>query len=791
MPSILNSLLVAPPAVSKDEVVTIADKFFNIRGETKALGGERDRNYLVNAESGQFLLKIANKSEDDSILSMQCNALEHIARCAPDLRVPRLHKTHQQESWAIFETHNGETLRARLFDYLPGQSIGQNAENPEMLFNLGGAIAKLNTALRGFNHPASQHALAWNIQCVDLLADLLPHLKTSEESDLVSHVLEIFLERVKPQLPYCKHQVIHNDVSFHNALVQLDNPAEIAGIFDFGDMVYGPLVQDLANPAAEIPAGSAEPLHHSAALISGYHAISPLEKLEIALLPDMISARLALCLLLEAWADSTTDWQDDREHIDGWHHKCVDMLRKIKHSPKGSFERQIRSSCAIHETNTDPKRTSNGHADKETAWNKRLQFIGNAHYYAYEKPLHLVRGDGVWLYDTNGDRYLDAYNNVPHAGHCHPALNFAIAEQTSKLNTNTRYLYDVAADYAEKICSTLPTGLDTCYFVSSGSEANDLAWRLATHWSGNSGALVLENAYHGITDATYALSPAEYKSCTKSFSHVGQFAAPDDYRGPWKRSDPDRGAHYAEYVSDAIQQLKTKGHQPAALYLDMIMSSDGVFTPPPGYLESVFPQVHRSGGLCIADEVQSGFGRTGKHMWGFEFGTATPDIVTLGKPIAGGYPMGLVITRKEIAETFSHQTDFFSTTGGNPVACAAALTMLQIVEQENLMQNADKVGKALADGLRSLSKKFSIIGDVRGSGLFIGVEIICGDDDITPSASLTKNIVNGLRNRRILVGSDGKHHNVLKIRPPMVFDNANTDFFLQMFDNVLTDLTLP
>lgn len=792
MSSILDSLLVAPPAVSKEEIAAIADNFFNIQGEVNELGGERDRNYLVSSPSGQFLLKVANKAEDDSILAMQCGALKHITRCAPNLCVPKLRKTKQQEDWAIFDASNGETLRARVFNYLPGKPIGQSAENQEMLFNLGETIAKLNIALRSFNHPASQHALAWNIQCLDQLAGLLPHLKTPEESDLVSYVLENFLARVKPQLPNCKHQVIHNDICFHNALVQLEHPTKIAGVFDFGDMVYGPLIQDLANPAAEIPAGTSEPLRHSAALIAGYHTTLPLERLEIALLPDMISARLALCLLLEAWADSTTAWQDNREHLDGWHQKCVDMLRKISQSPKGDFEQQIRASCSVNDLFVDPNLTNKANAasDKETAWSKRLQYIGNANYYAYEKPLHLARGEGVWLYDTNNDRYLDAYNNVPHAGHCHPALNSAIAEQTAKLNTNTRYLYDVAAEYAEKICSTLPTGLDTCYFVSSGSEANDLAWRLATHWTKNSGALVLDHAYHGITEATYAFSPAEYSSCEKSFPHVGLFAAPDDYRGPWKRDDPDRGAHYAAYLANGIEQLQAKGHRPAALYLDMIMSSDGVFHPPPGYLESVFKQVHQSGGLCIADEVQSGFGRTGKHLWGFEFGTTTPDIVTLGKPIAGGYPMGLVITRKEVAEAFSDQGDFFSTTGGNPVACVAALTMLQIVKQENLMQNADKVGTELANGIRSLSEKFSIIGDVRGSGLFIGVEIICGDGDIAPSALHTKDIVNGLRGRGILIGSDGKHNNVLKIRPPMVFNESNTDFFLQTFDNVLTDLSL-
>ena len=370
-------------------------------------------------------------------------------------------------------------------------------------------------------------------------------------------------------------------------------------------------------------------------------------------------------------------------------------------------------------------------------------------------------------------------------GHCHPRVVAAIAKQTATLNTNTRYLYDALPAYAENITSTLPPQLDTCFFVSSGSEANDLAWRLSKIWTGQTGGLVIENAYHGVTDAVYDLSPAEALDTSTLKSHIQEINAPDDYRGPWKRDDPDRGLHYAAYAAEAIDRLIQKGHSPAAFFMDMIMSSSGIIAPLPLYTEEVYNRVKNAGGLFVADEVQSGFGRLGKAMWGFEMAGVTPDIVTFGKPIAAGYPMGLVVTRKEIAEKFERYSEFFSTTGGNPVACAAANMVLQVIEDEELMHNADSIGNLLLDGIRKLAERYPIIGDVRGSGLFIGVELIKDTETLEPAALEAKSITDALRNEGVLIGVDGIHSNVLKIRPPMVINESNANFLLQTLQKVL------
>ena len=782
MSVILESLSATPPQITLAEASHIANTYFNIRGNIKFLGGERDQNFLIENDDGTVTLKVANPVESDSILEMQCGALRHISLYRPDTKTPTVIPTVDNKDWAVFTLESGETLRARMFTFLPGIPIPQGATDSSLLFNLGKTVAEVNIGLRGYMHPVGQHPLAWNTQSFDQLSSLIKYIDNAEERLLITKTLTRFNKYVKPRLANCRSQIIHNDICFHNTAINPDNQVEINGVFDFGDMVYGPLIQDLSNPAAEVPAGSADPLSGSAKIIAGFHSLTPLEDEEISLLVDLIPARLCTSLLIAAWSAVETTWTDNRDHLDGWHTRCVDMLKILYGEAEYSFENIIRSTCGLPSKKIA---LSNQEIDRGQSWRNRQRYIGNANYFAYDQPVHADKGEGVWLYDTNGTRFLDAYNNVPHAGHCHPRITAAINKQTALLNTNTRYVYDIANDYAKRITDTLPDELDTCYFVSSGSEANDLAWRLAANWSGNRGALVLDNAYHGITEITYALSPAEAKTNNGQFPWVETFPAPDDFRGRWKRNEPNRGQYFADLVNASISNLEKREIAPAALFLDMIMSSNGIFTPPWGYLETLFDHVRNAGGLCVADEVQSGFGRTGKHMWGFQFGDVVPDIVTFGKPIAGGYPMGLVVTRKEIAQSFEQQGDFFSTTGGNPVACAAALAMLDVIESEQLMENAATMGDTLMTGIKALASHYPVIGDIRGSGLFIGVELIKDKTTLEPATKEAETFVNTLRDNGVLIGRDGVHGNVLKIRPPMVIDTHHVQIFLNAFEKSL------
>ncbi|MFN7009118.1 MAG: aspartate aminotransferase family protein [Allorhizobium sp.] len=415
---------------------------------------------------------------------------------------------------------------------------------------------------------------------------------------------------------------------------------------------------------------------------------------------------------------------------------------------------------------------------------RREKVLGPAYRLFYEKPLHLVRGEGVFLYDAQGNAYLDAYNNVASLGHCHPRVVEAITRQTAVLNTHTRYLHEGIVDYAEALTGTFPEGLSQAMFTCTGSEANDLAVRIARFVTGGTGIIATDLAYHGLTSAVAEFSPSLGESVTLG-AHVRTVPAPDSYR----HAPEEMMEKFGRDVRAAIADLKRHGIKPAMLIVDTIFSSDGIFAGPKGFLKPAVDAIHEAGGLFIADEVQPGFGRTGEAMWGFERHGLSPDMVTIGKPMGNGYPMAGIVLRPEVIADFGPKARYFNTFGGNPVAAAAGKAVLDTIRIEGLQQNALDVGRYLMEGLRDLAGRHTAIGDVRGSGLFIGVEIVADRATRSPDASLTTRIVNGLRERRVLISASGPRGNVLKIRPPLVFSRAHADLFLEAFAAVLDELS--
>lgn len=414
---------------------------------------------------------------------------------------------------------------------------------------------------------------------------------------------------------------------------------------------------------------------------------------------------------------------------------------------------------------------------------RRERLLGPAYRLFYETPVHLVRGEGVWLYDPDGEAYLDVYNNVACVGHCHPHVVAALARQAAVLNTHTRYLNEGVLDYAERLLATFPGALDHIMFTCTGSEANDLAYRAARVFTGGTGFIVTQLAYHGVTSAISEMSPSLGSGITVP-PHVRTVAAPDLYHS----GGQDVGAAFAAGVNAAIEDLRAHGIKPAALLVDTIFSSDGVFSDPAGFLQPAVAAIRAAGGLFIADEVQPGFGRTGAGMWGFQRHGLVPDMVTMGKPMGNGHPVAAMVARHEILDVFGGRTRYFNTFGGNPVSCAVGMAVLDVIEQEGLIENARDVGAAMRDGLVALAERHALIGDVRGAGLFVGVELVSDRDTKTPATRQTARLVNGLRDRRVLISASGPHANVLKIRPPLVFSRANADRFLTVMDEVLTSL---
>ena len=408
---------------------------------------------------------------------------------------------------------------------------------------------------------------------------------------------------------------------------------------------------------------------------------------------------------------------------------------------------------------------------------------------SYQQPLKIVRGWMQYLYDETGRAFLDFYNNVPLVGHSHPRVVQAAQEQLALLNTNTRYLHDAINRYAQRLTALLPEPLNVCFFVNSGSEANELALRLARAYTGREDVIVLEHAYHGNTSTLIDISPYKFDGPggrgRKPWVHVAPL--PDDYRGKYRRDDARAGEKYAAHIGEILGDLRARSSGPCAFIAETLPSVAGQIVFPSGYLADAYARVRAAGGVCIADEVQTGFGRLGTHFWGFETQNVVPDIVVLGKPIGNGFPLGAVITTSEIARSFDNGMEFFSTFGGNPVACAAGLAVLDVLESEHLQEQARRVGDYLKKRLLALKQKYPLIGDVRGSGLFLGLDLVLDPVTRAPARRQAEYVVNRLRECGILTGTDGPHHNVIKLRPPLIITESDADIFTDALTNILAE----
>ena len=422
----------------------------------------------------------------------------------------------------------------------------------------------------------------------------------------------------------------------------------------------------------------------------------------------------------------------------------------------------------------------------------RRRAIGGNVSVGYRRPVQIVRGSMQYLYDETGRRYIDGYNNVPHVGHCHPRIVEAGERQMRLVNTNTRYLHEYLVRYAERLTATLPEPLRVCYFVNSGSEANELALRLARAHTGQRDVIVLDAAYHGNTTTLIEISPYKFNGPgghgPPPWVHV--VPVPDVYRGLYIKVAAGAGEAYAKTVGEAIDRIHASGTGLCAFIAESCPSVAGQIMLPPGYLAAVYEQVRHARGVCIADDVQTAYGRIGSHFYGFQQQAVVPDIVVLGKPIGNGHPIGAVVTTPEIAASFDNGMEFFSTFGGNTVSCAIGLAVLDVVEGDQLQAHAERVGSHLVARLRALVDRSPLVGDVRGSGLFIGVELVRNRKTLEPAATEASDVVNRLRDEGILIGTDGPHHNVLKIRPPMPFTIDDADVLASALESIL-ETTLP
>ncbi|MCY3768756.1 MAG: aminotransferase class III-fold pyridoxal phosphate-dependent enzyme [Gammaproteobacteria bacterium] len=418
----------------------------------------------------------------------------------------------------------------------------------------------------------------------------------------------------------------------------------------------------------------------------------------------------------------------------------------------------------------------------------RRQCLGPSLSLSYGTPIHLVRGSMQYLYDFTGRRYLDAVNNVPHVGHCHPRVVAAERAQSGVLNTNTRYLYSAIQQYSERLLDRFPDPLEVCFLVNSGSEANDLALRLARNFTGRQDVWVLDHAYHGNLSSLIEISPYKHDGPGGSGTpaHVHKMVMPDRYRGRYRAGDPDAAGRYIDLIGKDLSSAEPHSG-PAAFICESILGCGGQVFLPEGYLKGAYARVREAGGLCIADEVQVGFGRIGSHFWAFEAQDVVPDVVTLGKPMGNGHPMAAVIVTREVADAFHNGMEYFNTFGGNPVSCAIGNAVLDAIEQDGLQHNAREVGVHFLNQLMILKNEFELIGDVRGRGLFLGVELVNDRISLDPAADQAHYIAERMKQEGILISTDGPLHNVLKIKPPLCFAEQDVNVFVQTLESILCE----
>jgi 4-aminobutyrate aminotransferase-like enzyme/Ser/Thr protein kinase RdoA (MazF antagonist) len=768
-PRATDVLATDPPALTLEEAVGIARDAFGVAGTARALVSERDQNFLLTDASGvERVLKVSNAAEDRGVVEMEVAAVGHIARVDADLPVPVALPALDGNLIAEAEVRGARHL-VRLIPRMPGRTASPADLDAAAVEHIGQVLARLGRALRGFFHPAAGRSIDWDQQRLPGLMRHAALVSNPARRALFDRVLARFAERVVPALPGLRAQVVHDDVTLDNLLV--DDAMRVSGIIDFGDMSHTALVLDIPATLQSLVRGREDVFEVAEALLAGYASVTPLEPIEADLLGDLLLGRMAQTILISV---VRTRQYPNNAYIHGWSEPAWELIEQLD---RIGFEDASRRLAAIGRAPMRPSRVSD-----EDLIARRRRVLGSAlEALSYRRPLHLVRGEGAWMEDADGRRYLDAYNNVPVVGHAHPRVVDAIARQAAALNTNTRYLHERVVELGERLVATMPVGLDTVLFVNSGSEANDLAWRLATGVTGADAGLITAWSYHGVTAAIADFSASEWPSGERPAA-AETIAAPDTYRGAYAdAADPVAVAR--QEVIGAVARLADRGRRPAALFVDSTFTSDGIFVPAPAVVAEVVGAARDAGALFVADEVQSGHGRAGE-LWGFTHWGVTPDIVTLGKPMGNGHPIAAVITRAEIVDRFGARTTFFSTFGGNPVACAAGLAVLDVLQDEALVANAADVGDWLRSELAGVATGHPEIGDVRGRGLMTGVELV-RETSREPAGDLAKRITDEMAERGVLIGTTGRHGNVLKIRPPLCITREEAALVVATLTEVL------
>ena len=761
------------PRLTVESAAHIVTIHYGITATTiEPLASERDQNFHVRTNGPEsFVLKISHRDESRANLELQERVLHHLRMQAPELRMPRVVPTVEGETLITVPSQDPDQDNAehlvRMMTFVPGDVWANVTNRDEALRrSLGRALALVDAALAGFPATGAFGDLKWDLSQAGWIREYFSYL-SPERRTLVERVFERYRLQTVARLSSLPSGLIYNDANDHNVLVA---DGRVVSLIDYGDMVHGARICDLAIGIAYAIMGSASPLADAAEVVAGYDEAVPITDGELEVLYSLICTRLCVSVTNSAYQRHVAP---ENAYLQVSDKPAWELLQALSAIDVREALNAFRAACGLAALRSD-----------EDIHSSRRRHLSPNLSLAYRRPLHIVRGHMQYLYDADGREYLDAVNNVAHVGHCHPRVVEAGQRQMAVLNTNTRYLHSLIVTYAERLCATLPAPLRVCFFVNSGSEAGDLALRLARTHTGSRATVVIDGAYHGNSSELVRISPYKYDGPGGAGQppFVRKVATPDVYRA-WNGSVG---------VREAIDDLSRTGCTRPSFIAESLLGSCGQFVLPEGFLREAYTHTRAAGGVCIADEVQVGFGRVGTHFWGFETQGVVPDIVIMGKPIGNGHPIGAVVTTPEIAASFNNGMEYFSTFGGNPVSCAIGLAVLDVIRDEGLQSHALRVGNGLRRGFQELASRHRLVGDVRGLGLFLGVEFVLDRETRAPAPDQTAYICNRLSELGVLVSVDGPLRNVLKIKPPLVFSDFDTATFVQALNHILVeDLAQP
>lgn len=730
-----------------------------IPSKISKMEGYENVNFRVTANEKKYVLKIYKGEESFEFLKAVDDVLDQLTDQFPK-SIPT--KTGKKVLSIQIE---GKEYYAQLLTYLEGTFMGDLTTDETILNSLGSFLGKMNANLLSYRSPhieARNHN--WDNQNALMNEHLTSHIKDHSKRRLAEYFYLQFKEVVVPFQYQLRKAIIQGDANEWNTLVQ---NGEVTGLIDFGDISYSYLINELAIAVFYALFDKENLVESACQIIKTYHQELPLEEKELEVLYYLIAIRGVVSVCNSTHQASL---QPDNQYITVSQKPAWEFLEKWITINPFFAEDEFRKACNFKEKNR---------SNVNELLQNRNKVMSKSLSLSYKSPIHFEKAALQYMYTADGNTYLDAYNNIKHVGHCHPKVVKAIQKQAATMNTNTRYVFENLTNYASLLLDKFPDKLNKVFFVNSGSAATDAALRMARVHTNRKAMLVMEEGYHGNTSA--GIDVSHYK-----FSHQGGEGEPNDsFTIPLPTTHlQNNSLNQTQWKTNlllSISNAKTIGL--AGFIAEPILGCAGQVPLPNGYLKLAYELVREAGGVCIADEVQIGFGRTGK-FWGWEHHDVIPDIVILGKPMGNGHPIGAVVTTSEIANSFDNGMEFFSSFGGNPVSCAIGKSVLEIIQDEDLVQNAIKVGEYFKHKLEELKDKLSIIHDVRGEGLFLGVEFRRSNE----TESITPWIKEELKKRFILTSTDGPGNRTLKIKPPMIFSKKNVDEFISKLNEILSGL---